>query len=75
MIISDKNYILSLIIMFAADITLVSHFIVIRPQILSFIVLLSLIYVLELYIKTDNSKYLIWIPILSLIEIKDSNSK
>lgn len=69
MIISDKNYILSLIIMFAADITLVSHFIVIRPQILSFIVLLSLIYVLELYIKTDNSKYLIWIPILSLIEI------
>ncbi|MBQ6840647.1 MAG: hypothetical protein IJO63_00830 [Bacilli bacterium] len=68
-LISDKNYILSLVIMFATDITLLSHYIVSRPQILSFIVLLSLIYVLELYIKSDNAKYLIWIPILSLIEV------
>jgi len=69
MLISDRNYILSLIVMFATDITLISHFIVSRPQIISFIVLLSLIYVLELYIKTENKKYLIWLPILSLIEV------
>lgn len=68
-LISDKNYLLSLVVMFAADITLISHFVVSRPQILSFIVLLGLIYVLELYIKTENKKYLIWIPILSLIEV------
>ena len=69
MLISDRNYILSLVVMFATNITLIAHYIVTRPQILSFIVLLSLIYVLELYIKTDNKKYLIWIPILSLTEI------
>ena len=69
LIISDKNYLLSLIIMFFADVTLITHFMVSRPQILSFIILLSLIYTLELYIKTNNKKYLIWIPILSLIEV------
>lgn len=69
MLISDRNYILSLVLMFATDVTLISHFMVSRPQIISFIVLLGLIYALELYIKTDNSKYLIWIPILSLIEV------
>ena len=68
-LISDNNRVLSLIIMFATSITLSSHFIVSRPQIMSFVLLLSLIYILELYIKTDNAKYLIWLPILSLIEI------
>ncbi|MBE6148360.1 MAG: hypothetical protein E7167_02560 [Firmicutes bacterium] len=69
MLLSDRNYILSLVLMFATDITLISHFIVSRPQIFSFIVLLGLIYVLELYIKTENKKYLVWLPILSLIEV------
>ena len=69
MVISDDNKILSLLLMFATSITLSSHFIVSRPQILSFVVLLALIYILELYIKTDNAKYLIWLPIFSLIEI------
>ena len=69
MLISDKNRILSLIVMFVSDISLASHYIVSRPQIISFIILLSLIYVLELYIKNDNPKYLIWIPILSLMEV------
>ena len=67
--ISDNNRVLSLIVMFVTNITLTAHFIVSRPQIFSFIILLSLIYILELYIKKDNPKYLIWIPILSLIEI------
>lgn len=68
-LISDENKLLSLITMLIADITLVSHFIVTRPQIFSFIILLSVIYVLELYIKKKNPKYLIWLPILSLIEV------
>ncbi|MBR4231283.1 MAG: hypothetical protein IKR74_03905 [Bacilli bacterium] len=67
--ISDDNKILSMLLMFATSITLSSHYIVTRPQILSFIILLALLYVLELYIKTDNGKYLIWIPIFSFIEI------
>lgn len=68
MLISDRNYVLSLLIMFICDITLVSHFIVTRPQVFSFIILLSVIYVSELYVKTENKKYLIWLPILSVIE-------
>lgn len=68
MLLSDRNYVLSLLIMFICDITLVSHYIVTRPQIFSFIILLSVIYVLELYISTNNKKYLIALPILSVIE-------
>ena len=67
--ISEDNKILSMLIMFATSITLSSHYIVSRPQIISFVILLALLYVLELYIRTDNGKYLIWIPIFSLIEI------
>lgn len=69
MLLSEKNYILSLLIMFLCDITLTSHYIVSRPQIISFIVLLGVIYALELYVKTENWKYLIWLPVLSLIEV------
>ena len=68
-LISEKNYLLSLIIMFCADVTLLSHFVVSRPQMISFIILLGVIYVLELYIKTEKSKYLIWLPILSFLEV------
>lgn len=68
MLISDRNRILSLLGMFATDLLLVTHYIVSRPQIFSFALLLAVIYVLELYIKTDNKKYLRWLPILSIIE-------
>ncbi len=68
-VISDNNRVLSLLMMFTTSVTLAAHFIVSRPQVMSFVLLLSLIYILELYIKTDNGKYLIWLPILSLIEI------
>lgn len=68
-LISENNYLLSLITMFVTDITLLAHFIVSRPQILSFITLLSVIYILELYIHTNKKKYLIWLPIISFIQI------
>lgn len=69
MLISERNIILSLLLMLTTIVTQISHFIVSRPQVLSFVTLLSLIYVLELYIKTENRKYLIWIPIISFIQI------
>ena len=68
MLISKNNHILSLLVMFFTDIALMQDFIVTMPQIFSFVLLLSLVYFLELYIKTDNSKYLIAIPILSFVE-------
>lgn len=67
-LISDKNKILSLLGMLATDLLIVTHYIVSRPQIFSYVLLLAVIYVLELYIKTDNKKYLRWLPILSIIE-------
>ena len=69
MLISDRNYILSLLLMFANDVILLKSYLVSRPQIFSFIILLGLIYALENYIKTENWKYLIWLPVLSFIEI------
>jgi len=69
MLISNRNHILSSLIMFINAVILVMYYIVSRPQIISYIILLSLIYILELYIKTENKKYLFWLPILSLIEI------
>lgn len=68
MLLSNKNFILSLLLMLVNDLVLIRHYLVTRPQILSFIILLSLIYLLELYIKTNNSKYLITIPVLSIAE-------
>ncbi len=69
MLISERNYILSLLLMFATDVLLLTSYLVSRPQIFSFIILIGLLYVLELYIKTENKKYLIWLPILSVIEV------
>ena len=45
------------------------YFVVSRPQILTYLFLLIEILLLELYIKNDNAKYLIGLPILSLLEI------
>lgn len=69
MLISENNRTISLTLMFVCDLTLISHFIVSRPQIFSYITLLGLIYALELYIHKKDKKYLIWLPIISLIQI------
>ena len=68
LLISEDNILLSFLVSFITVITLLSYYIVTRPQIFSFINLLILIYTLELYIKKDNWKYLISIPIISLIQ-------
>ena len=74
MLISENNRTISLTLMFVSDLTLISHFIVSRPQIFSYITLLGLIYALELYIHKKDKKYLIWLPIISLIQINMHSS-
>ena len=69
MLLSDGNKRLSTFITVFTDVNLSLYFIVSRPQIFTFIILLTLIYILELYIKTNNKKYLRFIPLLSFIEI------
>lgn len=44
-------------------------FMVSRPQIFTYLILLSEIYILELYIRNKNKKILILLPILSILEI------
>ena len=69
MLISENNKIVSIFVTIFTDINLSLYFIVSRPQIFSFIILLLVIYLLELYIKKDDSKYLKYIPLLSFLEI------
>ena len=69
MLISKKNLNLSLLIVLATDFLLMWGFGTTRAQMVSYVIFLGLIYALELYIKTDKSKYLIWLPILSVLQI------
>ena len=69
MLISNKNVNLSLILMMATDVTLAMGFTVTRGQMVSYVLMLAVIYVLELYVKKDKAKYLWWIPLLSVAQI------
>ena len=69
MLISNNNKLLSLLTMMYIDINLSLFFVVTRPQIFSFALILLAIYLLELYIKTDKNKYLYFLPLVSIAEI------
>ncbi|MBQ3440928.1 hypothetical protein IJG27_01285 [Candidatus Saccharibacteria bacterium] len=69
MLLSNKNVNLSLILMMLTDLLLSYSFITTRAQVVSYVIMMLVIYILELYIKTDKSKYLWWIPVLSLVQI------
>ena len=68
-LISNNNVNLSLLIMVVTDLLLASWFVVTRAQMVSYVLLLLLIYLLELFIKTDKTKYLWFVPVLSLLQI------
>lgn len=69
MTVSHGNRSLSLFLMLITDVLLSVEFIVTRPQLFSFINILLLIYLLELYIHKGRAKYLLGIPLISLLEI------
>ena len=69
MLLSDKNENLSLLIAVLTDLLLSYGFVVTRAQMVSYCILMLVIYLLELYVKTDKSKNLWWIPVLSLVQI------
>ncbi len=68
-LISNKNVNLSLFIMVITDFVLALGFVTTRAQMVSYVIFLGLIYILELYIKTDKTKYLWWLPLLSFLQI------
>lgn len=69
MLLSKKNVDLSLILMAATDIVLGFGFIVTRAQMVDYVVFLTLIYALELFVASGKTKYLWWIPVMSLLLI------
>lgn len=69
LLLSNENKNLSLLIMMLADCLLIMGFVTTRAQMVSYVILLAVIYVLELYIKTDKTKLLWCLPLLSLIQI------
>lgn len=70
MLLSDNNYKISSIITFLIDFILVSlKFIVLRPQIFTYILIVLMFYCLESYIKKRNIKYLFMLPVISILQI------
>ena len=67
--ISDDNKTMSFLVTLFTDLNLCCYFVVSRPQIFSFVILLLTIYLLELYVKKDDTNYLKFIPLLSFLEI------
>lgn len=69
-LISKHNVNLSLLIMMAVDVLLIFEgFVVTRAQMLTFVLMLGVIYCLELFIARKKNKYLWGIPLISLVQI------
>lgn len=69
MLISNKNVNMSLLIMIITDCLLAFGFVTTRAQMIDYVIMLALIYVLELYVKMNKTKYLWWLPLLSVLQI------
>lgn len=64
-----RNELVSAFLAAVSDVLLFNAFIVTRPQIFTFTILLTEIYLLEKHTQTGKNKYLIGIPFLSLAQI------
>ena len=69
MLVSNKNKMLSTIVTIITMSLLANTFITTRPQIFTYLNLILVLYIMELYAKTNNKKYLFILPITSLIQI------
>lgn len=69
MLVSNKNKMLSTIVTIVTMSLLANTFITTRPQIFTYLNLILVLYIMELYAKTNNKKNLLILPIISLIQI------
>lgn len=69
MLMSQKNVNLSLLIMVLTDLLLARWFVVTRAQMVSYCIMMAVIYLLELYVRGGKTKQLWWILVLSLLQI------
>lgn len=69
LLISNNSYKISLLISAISSVVINAGFIVTRPQVFTYIFVLLELYFLELYVKTNNSKYLAFLPVVSVLQI------
>ncbi|MEE3343644.1 MAG: hypothetical protein VZS44_06105 [Bacilli bacterium] len=70
MCLSNNNYKISFIVSIFVDFLLLSlNFMVLRPQIFTFCLVMLLIFCLEKYIRENNIKYLLLLPVISFLQI------
>lgn len=69
LLVSDNRNNLSIIITVFISSLLALFFVRSRPQMFDYIILVSVIYCLELYIRKKQEKYLLFLPLLSLLMI------
>lgn len=70
MCLSDNNYKISFIVSICIDLALIFfNFIVVRPQIFTYCLMMLMFFSLESYIKKKNEKYLLLLPVISFFQI------
>ncbi len=68
-LVSEENEVLTLILMTIASVLLGVLFATTRAQMVSYVIFLTVIYILERYVKKGEKKWLVAIPFLSLVQI------
>ena len=69
MLLSGKNENLSLFLAVATDLLLAYGFVVTRAQMVDYVAIMGVIYLLELYARKGKEKLLWWLPVVSLLMI------
>lgn len=69
MLLSNQNYKISIILTCLTDLLLETNFIVPRPFIFDFLILVVVLYLMEIFYRKGSSKILLWLPLLSLLQI------
>lgn len=69
MLLSDNNYKISILLTCITDLLLETNFIVPRPFIFDFLLLIIVLYIMEAYYQKKSTKILLWLPFLSILQM------
>lgn len=74
MLLSSEKFYLSVLLTTVISLLFCMYYMVSRPQIITYIIILTAFYLLEKYVVTDNAKWLWFLPVLSLLLINFHSS-
>lgn len=69
MLLSNQNYKISILLTCITDLLLETNFMIPRPFIFDFLLLIMVLYIMEIFYRKKSSKVLLWLPLLSLFQI------